>query len=190
MTKRRVVLLAILALAIVLLGVTRTWVTGTVRDAVLADSDVSVSGTSAAPAVLATALVGAAAIVAALTTGRIARFVAGVLAVLSGLVAIGATIIVLIDPAAAVRGRAAAITGHTGGVQVSAHLSFWPWVTLAGGVLLAVTGVLSLVGARRWAGLSAHYDAPGVARRRTVSDWDKLSQGEDPTEDDRSGLTE
>lgn len=190
MTKRNVLVLGTVGLLLLVIGVTRTWVSGTVADAVLQNSHVSVTGTSAAPAVLATALVAAAGVIASLTTARVARVVAAVVAALAALLAIGATIVVIKDPAAAVRDRAGSLTGHTGGVSVSAHLSAWPWVSMLGAVLLLCTGVLAVLGARRWSGLSASYDAPAGTKRKTVSDWDRLSQGEDPTDDDRRGLTE
>lgn len=190
MTKRRVLVLAAVALALIVLGVSRTWVSGTVKDAVLQNTDVSVGGGAAAPAVVACALVGAAGIVAALTTGRIAKRIAAVIAAIAGLIALVATITVISGPAGALRERAVTLTGHTGSTDVSAHLTPWPWVTLVGAVLLAVSGLLAFVGTARWSGLSASYDAPSGGRRKTVSDWDRLSQGEDPTDADGGGLTE
>jgi hypothetical protein len=41
---------------------------------------------------------------------------------------------------------------------------------------------LAIIGARTWSGLSSRYDAPGKAPARTRSDWDLLSEGEDPTD--------
>lgn len=190
MTKRHVLLTAFVALVVLVLGISRTWVSGTVKDAVLQNADVAVGGSSAAPAVVATALVGAAGILAALTTGRLARRVAAVVAALAGVVAVVSTVVVIRDPLAVVRGRAGSLTGHTGAPDVTAQLTVWPWVSLVGAALLTLAGVFAVIGTRRWLGLSASYDSPVAGKRKTVSDWDRLSQGEDPTDDDGPGLAE
>lgn len=75
----------------------------------------------------------------------------------------------------------------------------WPYVTVAGGVLVALSGVLTLVRGRSWAGLSSRYDrntrTTSTPATSTVaaSDptpeaeptsrelWDALNRGTDPT---------
>ena len=56
-------------------------------------------------------------------------------------------------------------------------------------VLTTLAGLAALAGARRWAGLSSTYEAPARSRERVVSDWDRLSLGEDPTRDNPPGGT-
>ncbi|NNG41222.1 Trp biosynthesis-associated membrane protein [Flexivirga sp. ID2601S] len=181
-TKRTVLLSGVLAVALLLLANSRTWVEGSVSDAVVQSAHTTASGGKAAPAVLAATLVGAAAVLAAITTGRIARWIAAVIAVLAGVVAIVATLVVIRGPKGALRDSATSLTGHTGDQAVTAHLTFWPWVGLLGGVLLLLTGGLAVIGARAWSGLSSRYDAPAARKAATRSDWDLLSDGEDPTD--------
>jgi uncharacterized membrane protein (TIGR02234 family) len=60
-------------------------------------------------------------------------------------------------------------------------LTVWPYITLAGGALLAATGVLVAARGPSWAGLSTKYDAP--SRPPTEGDlWDAMDRGEDPTD--------
>nr|WP_279672364.1 Trp biosynthesis-associated membrane protein [Flexivirga meconopsidis] len=172
----------VLAVALLLLANSRTWVEGSVSDAVVQSARTSASGGKAAPAVLAATLVGAAAVLAAITTGRVARWIAAVIAVLAGVIAIVATIVVIRGPESTLRDSATSLTGHTGDQTVTASLTFWPWVGLLGGVLLLLTGLLTVLGARAWSGLSSRYDAPAARAAKTRSDWDLLSDGEDPTD--------
>ncbi len=184
-SKRTVLALGVVAVVLIVLASTRGWVSGTVDDSVLAHTEVTVKGSKAAPACIGAAFVGGAAVLAALTTGRIARWVSAVLALLAGLLALGSALWVLHDPGATLTSRAAEATGHTGGLDIEPHLSAWTWVGVLGAVILVVTGVLCLAGVRRWSGLSSSYDAPtGRRPRSTMSDWDRLSAGEDPTSDD------
>ncbi|UIJ34112.1 Trp biosynthesis-associated membrane protein [Allobranchiibius sp. GilTou73] len=185
-SKRSVFLVGLVAALLLLLAGSRTWVTGSVADAVLQRADVQVGGSSAAPVVTAGALVGAAAVIALLTVGRLPRSVAAVLAALAGVLALYGALHVITDPDATIRDHAAGSTGRTGDAVAHGALTFWPWVGVLGAVLLILTGVLGFVGGRRWSGLSSRYDAP-AARKRTVSAWDRLSQGEDPTADDPRG---
>lgn len=185
-TKRSVFLIGLVAVLLLLLAGSRTWVTGSVADAVLQRAEVRVGGSSAAPVVTAGALVGAAAVIALLTAGRVPRSIASVLAALAGVLAIYGTLRVITDPEGAIRDHAAGSTGHTGDAVAHGALTFWPWVGVLGAVLLILTGVLGFLGGRRWSGLSSRYDAP-ASRTRTVSAWDRLSEGEDPTTDDPRG---
>ena len=184
--KRSVFLTGLVAVLLLLLAGSRTWVTGSVADAVLQRAEVQVGGSSAAPVLTAGALVGAAAIVALLTVGRWTRSIASVLASLAGALALYGALQVITDPDGAIRDHAAGSTGHTGDAVAHGALTFWPWVGLLGAVLLILAGVLGLVGGRRWSGLSSRYDAPRP-RTRTVSAWDRMSEGEDPTADDPRG---
>jgi uncharacterized membrane protein (TIGR02234 family) len=94
------------------------------------------------------------------------------------------------------------------------HTGAWPWISMAGGVLLAAAGLFSVVRGARWPGMSARYEAPGAshsagasaapwaAQDRATPDraaagvesdpsrlWKSLDRGEDPTEgsQDRKG---
>lgn len=182
-SKRTVVLVGALAVILLVAANTRTWVSGSVTDAVLHGAHTTASGSKAAPALLAAALVGAAAVLATLTTGRIARWIAAALTLVAGAVSVIAVIVVVRDPVKILGDVATTMTGHTGDRKVTADLTIWPWVALFGGVLLVLTGVLALIGARTWSGLSSRYDAPTTPKPTKRSDWDMLTDGEDPTDD-------
>lgn len=184
-SKRTVFVVAALGVVLLVVAGTRTWVTGDLNDAVLQHAQVTVTGSKAAPACLGAAFVGAAATIAALTTGRIARWISAVLVLLAGLLALVGALWVVQDPSGAVQSRAASATGHTGHVAASAALTIWPWVGVLGAVLLTIGGACCVLGVRRWSGLSSSYDAPTGKREKVVSDWDRLSAGDDPTSDDQ-----
>ncbi|MGW2545360.1 Trp biosynthesis-associated membrane protein [Kitasatospora sp. NPDC001574] len=70
--------------------------------------------------------------------------------------------------------------GHTG----------WPWVALAGGLLLALAGLLTLRFGRGWPAMGSRYEAPTgkapVSRKSAAAEspadlWKALDRGEDPT---------
>lgn len=181
-SKRSLVIVGAIAVILLVAANTRTWVSGTVTDAVLQSAHTDASGSKAAPALLAAALVGAAAVLATLTTGRITRWIAAVITLIAGVVAVIATLAAIRKPVQTLGDVATTMTGHTGDRKVTADLTVWPWVALLGGVLLVLAGVLAIVGARAWSGLSSRYDAPGKKPARKKSDWDLLSEGEDPTD--------
>lgn len=184
-SKRTIFALGAVAVVVIVVASMQVWVSGTVDDSVLAHTEVTVKGSKAAPACIGAAFVGAAAVLAALTTGRIARWISAVLVLLAGLLALGSALWVLRDPGATLASRAAEATGHTGGLQIEPQLSAWIWVGVVGAALLVVTGILCVAGVRGWSGLSSSYDAPtGQPAQSTMSPWDRLSAGDDPTSDD------
>ena len=113
-----------------------------------------------------------------LVDGSVRRLVALVL------IACGVGIVVscagvLLDPAAAIRAP--------GVVPVSATTSIAPWLTVIGSVPLVLGGVLALLSGDRWPSRPARRadegagGAAGTRAARARSDWDALSEGEDPT---------
>jgi uncharacterized membrane protein (TIGR02234 family) len=77
------------------------------------------------------------------------------------------------------------------------HVGGWWAVSLAGGVLLAAAGLLTVVRGGRWPGMSARYD-PSGGRAGTADPaapdpahlWKSLDRGEDPTARDRENRSE
>lgn len=200
-------MLVLLAAAVLLLAATRTWVSGAVQDPVLGTRVQYGSGNQVVPAVTAAALVAAAAVVAAATTGRIGRLVAGLAAVLAGVLATLATLGVLRNPSAALAEMAAAGTARSSSVGTHATASGWAVLALVASLVLLAGALTMLAVHRRWNALSARYDAPapndarpeaaasqprpqtGVGRSRP-SDWDLLSAGDDPTEPEAPALND
>lgn len=145
-----------------------------------------VSGRQVAPLVAAAALVAIAGAVAIPATRRVGRTVAGVLLLAAGVMA-------------AVEAMLRRHTGirdlrHQLPADATVHATAWPYLALFGGLLLVVIGGVLVVRGRRWAGLSARYEAPGAARSPDSSGadrrhpeptdaltWDALDRGEDPT---------
>jgi hypothetical protein len=123
---------------------------------------------------------------------------AGVMA-LAGLAALPATrgagrmvlgaVLLIAGAAAVVGGVAHALTPPAG-----YRASGWPEVSAAGGLALAVAGMLTAGPGRRWPGLSRRHDPTGVlpgvvdegtAGRRSGGLWEALDRGEDPTGSDQ-----
>jgi uncharacterized membrane protein (TIGR02234 family) len=149
-----------LGAGLMLLAVSRTWAHAILQDPLVGRLSVDASGRDAAPAVAAVALVALAGAVAVLTLRTIGRFVAGVLLVVSGAAALGAAVDVVRTPSDALRSVVSGATGRTGGAPPVAQQTAWPWVAVAGAVLVLVGGALAVARARRWSGLSGRYDAP------------------------------
>lgn len=176
------------AVLLLLASGARTWVTGQVSDPILADTAVSVDGRDAAGGVLASALVAAAAALAAVTGGRVVRWVGAIALTASGVLTAVLTLPVLLDAASVVGEQAATQTGRTGSVEATGEPTAWAYLSLLAGAVLVLAGAAAILGVRRWGGLSSRYDAPTedtrTSRRATVeeSDWDRLSRGEDPTD--------
>jgi hypothetical protein len=158
---------------------------------------VAVPGSVAAPALSALALAGIALAAALAIAGPVFRVLLGALQiVLGGCIVLSASLAVA-DPVSA---GARAVTDSTGidGTESIAALvarttgSPWPAVTLVLGVLAALLGAAVLATFRRWPASSRRYSAarfddaaPARGRDASVSDWDTLSDGRDPTGGDR-----
>jgi hypothetical protein len=162
-----------------------------VDDAVLGASRVQGTGSQVASGVVALALVAGAAALASTTAGSVVRRLT--LAIL-GVAAIGELVLVgrvLLDPAGALGAVAARAAGRTGTIETHASVTAWPWLCLVAVALLLVADVGGWLGARRWRGLGARYEAPGSTAgargQRVASAWDVLDAGDDPTVGDTPG---
>jgi uncharacterized membrane protein (TIGR02234 family) len=183
---------------LVVLAAGRTWATARVAGAG-GSGAVPATGSSVAPGTTALALVAAAGGVALLTSGRVLRLVVAVVLALAGA---GITVLALMSAADPVGAVAPAVSRATGTTQApdagSAHVTGWPWAAAAGGALVAAGGVLALVRGRTWAAPSRRYDrdagpsaspvpavgtaATAAARDASLDAWDRLSDGDDPTD--------
>lgn len=105
----------------------------------------------------------------------------------AGTVALAAS--VAVDPESAMTTRVAELTGlsgHGGFAAVSdAALTPWPWLTIAAGAIAAFGGLVVLFASGRWAVAGRKYEAAGAKTAAPssdrISDWDALSEGDDPT---------
>ena len=181
LTRKRTVLAVILTAAfITLISGSRQWVSGSVVDAVLGASALRAAGSDIAPGALAAALVGLAAAVAAATSSPVVRVVAACSALMAAVLGATVIIVVLADPAGALDRLAAAGAGRSGAFATHGQAGSWAWVALAAMLVMGLGALGALVGGPRWHGLSSKYEA-GEPASEHVSDWDRLSRGEDPT---------
>ncbi len=187
--------LVAIAGALALLAGVQIWVriefipgVATVENLAVPGQKVSPALTLIALAVLASALV----LTIAGTTFR--RVLGGLLAVLGGgLAAIG--IVVVQAPIDGARGQIEVVTGISGdalyGLVDTVQATPWPGVTAAVGICIAIIGVLVIVVSGRWKTGGRKYEASKAAAKRTahrgdgsdrISDWEALSDGDDPTD--------
>lgn len=156
---------------------------------------VAVTGHDANAALAPVAIAILAAALALTIAGPIFRRVLGVLAALLGVGLIGLTAGVIASPLGAVGGKITELTGIAGGATANAvvwsQLSVWAWVCLVAGVVAVLLGLTVLVFGGRWVSGGRKYDAnraqaaSGAPDR--ISDWDSLSDGDDPSGDDPLG---
>jgi uncharacterized membrane protein (TIGR02234 family) len=168
----------------------RSWATVQARDTITPMLQ-AVTGRELAAGAVALGWAGLAGLAALFATrGKIRAAVGGLLALFGAAIAYAsATAVgrshvleVAADRSALLQQGADAVVRSTG----------WPAVSLGGGVLLAVAGVVILLRGARWPGMSARYDTAGAERRPEHGDdasalWKSLDRGEDPTADRGDG---
>ncbi len=192
MTARReltaAVLLCLVGALLVLLAAGNPWSRVDVAATGLAPvRSVAVDGNDVQPGVRALALVGLAGVVAVAATRGAGRTAVGVVLAAVGLGAVAA--VLGADSAPALVARVAEGGGQAGD---AVRATAWPPVAVVGGVLVTAGGAVIAVRGRRWAALSARYDAPAAraqqepdseasGSRQERSLWEALDRGEDPT---------
>ena len=190
LTSKPVVLLLGVLGALVALAASRgVWIEGTVDD-VAGAARAQATGTEAAAGLAGLALVGAAAVVAAVTSGRVGRLVASV--ALIGVVVVIAVLVarVLLDPADVLGSVAGSRSGTSALLEASATTTIWPWVAALAAVPFALAAAGALLSGGRWQALGATTARSGTDRTEptsSTSDWERLSEGEDPTDEDPGG---
>jgi len=201
------VLLCLAGSALVLLSAGQVWAQVTAdRPEPLPALDLAVPGRelTAIPGALGlVGLAGAAALIAARRWGRVA---VGLVLALSGVAVAVRAAQIGADLAAAVQ-RAGVLDEEQGApLRIGAvPATVWPGVCVAGGLLLALAGLLAVLWGPAWATLGRRYEAPvrdlpdpgpGTpaaearpdsaagergARDPEVAAWDALDRGDDPT---------
>lgn len=182
-----------------LLAWSQTWFAVTLVEGASAGgaATLEVGGAVASPAIAALALAGLALAGALAIAGPLIRIVLGLLAAVLGGCLVLAASLSLADPVAAVSGAIAEATGVAGAeptaeLAASVATSAWPAVAVAGGVLVALAGLLVVVTGRAWptsrrygGGMRVAADGsrPVATSDRAVDDWDGLSRGDDPTDE-------
>jgi uncharacterized membrane protein (TIGR02234 family) len=177
--------------AVALLATRQGWAEGT---AAVAGGSVPLtadgSDVTGVPAALA--VVGLASLVAVFAVRRAGRLlVAGLLALCGAGTVAAAALGSTSGPAgSALDEKAARVSGDTAATVEALSHTAWPYVALAGGVLLLLAGLLALRYGRSWPGMSGRYERDGSPRPRAVRPvdpdrpedlWKAIDRGEDPT---------
>lgn len=156
----------------------------------------AVTGQQISPALTMISLASLAAALVLTIAGKGFRRVIGVLIVALGGGLSYAGVRALIDPLEGASGSLEEVSGISGEAQSSLidtmTVSVWPTITVIVGALLAIAGLLVLVFSPRWKVAGRKYETGGAARPRgataptddRISEWDALSDGGDPTDDE------
>lgn len=186
------VALCLAGAAVVLLAAGRPWARAVVAESGLPRVPLAPSGRSAGSVAGALGLVGLAGVVALAATRRTGRILTGVVLLLAGLGVAADGVNRAGRPGASLRTAATAAAGVRDPHLAAVSATPWPWVSVGGGLLILAAGFLTVVRGRRWAVLSAKYDAPAArppagqpsapsGREPEVVLWDALDRGDDPT---------
>lgn len=166
----------------------RPWIQGTVDDAMIGGSVQEATGDQAVTGYVALGLVILAGAVAAAATRRIGRRIAAVILLVTAFGLAALVLRVVLDPGSVLGSIAAANTGRTGALTATATATSWAYIALLPALGGLIVAVLAWRGARAWPEPKAAYDRPGGERagqrgERVTSEWDRLTEGEDPTVD-------
>jgi uncharacterized membrane protein (TIGR02234 family) len=160
-----VIVTVLLGGGLVLLAGGRGWVSRAVTG-VPGVTRVSADGTQVAPAATALALVALAGAVALALTGRLGRRLVAGLLVLAGLGVVAFVAAVVTDPVGALAPSVMTATGQSGPVPGGgAGMSGWPWVAVAGAVLIGLGGLAALVSAASWGSGGRRFEAGSATAR-------------------------
>lgn len=154
----------------------------------LSGAEYPVGGDIAGGALLPIALASLALVAALALAGPFFRVVLGVLDALLGVCVVVVTVWSLSDP---VRASLPVLMDATGissegalrGQVAGTVTTAWPYVGLAGGILMILTGLGVAVTARAWPTSGGRYTRTRAAAPDgdPIHDWDALSDGDDPT---------
>lgn len=181
--------------AIVLASWSQPWFIVTLTGQSAGHPDLQVGGDVSAPAVAALAIAAAAGFAAMAISGVFFRAVLAVLEVILGASVVLSAILAISTPVAAVEPAVTKATSVAGSDSVQALIganvsTVWPFVALVAGILLALFSATILFTSHRWPISGRRYEAVGlepVGQSRenrgdsSISDWDELSGGADPT---------
>lgn len=180
-------LLTALGAVLVLTAVGRVWARGVVTGLDGGRLEISATGSTLTGLPGGLALVALAAAVAVFAVRGKGRTAIGVLTVLAGAGAAAGAVLGADDTAGLHTEAARKLALADAHAQGITH-SLWPWVALAGGLLLALAGLLTVRAGRHWPAMGARYEAPtrkAAAKPSAANSpadlWKALDRGEDPT---------
>lgn len=192
-------LLAAVGAGLILASDGRGWASATVTAPIRLSVQTSGSNLTSLPYALG--LAGLAGALALFAVRRIGRYLVGVVLLGAGIgtAAAVATNLGHLDSTQLARTAEQTLGASTAQLGPVSNTA-WPYVTIAGGVLVALSGVLTLARGHAWTGLSSRYDrsatpagtaptgtapaspAPAPTTAPTSRElWDALNRGTDPT---------
>lgn len=151
---------------------------------------IAVGGGVASPALAALGLAGLALVAALAIAGPFVRVVLAVIQLLLGASVVLASALALADPVKAVAPAVTDATGVAGAAPTaelvaSVDATAWPWLAVAGGVLVFIAGVAALVTGGRWPGSSRRYSTTRLVEADAgVTDGGGRSDGAASVADD------
>ena len=149
--RKGIVIMTTVLLAALAFGTTtRTWLNVTLPATNVVTPDVAVSGSDAATAVTAFAVVGVAAALAAAIAGRIARWIIGVIIVVSGVGVAVASSQIIADPLQGAAGAIGKAIGVSSAEGTQVELTPMPYAALVIGILIALAGIWLALAGRHW----------------------------------------
>ncbi|MFJ3230334.1 TIGR02234 family membrane protein [Streptomyces sp. NPDC086787] len=177
-----------LGAAVVLLATRQRWAQGTAEMAG-GSFPLTARGSDVTGVPAALAIVALAALVAVFAVRRGGRLLVAGLLTLSGAGTVAAALSGATD-GSVLDDQAAKVTGDTSAAAQALTHTGWPYVAVAGGVLLLAAGLLALRYGRLWPAMSGRYERGTARPRRTARPtdpdrpeelWKALDRGEDPT---------
>ncbi|WP_426515157.1 Trp biosynthesis-associated membrane protein [Diaminobutyricibacter sp. McL0618] len=162
--KYTAMLAIVVGAGLALLASTQPWITVHLAAAANHAAAVVVQGSAAAPALTALSLAGLALAAALAIAGPVVRIVLAVLGLLIAVSIVLSAGIALGDPVQAAAAAITSASGVSGGTSVTrlaetVDVSFWPWIAIVGGIVIAVASIAVVVTSRRWPGPSRRYQA-------------------------------
>ena len=201
--KRSLVLLLLAGAAVILVASTQVWATFALAPGAATVTEVAVTGQQTTPALMPIAIALIAASVTLSIAGKVLRPVlAAVTALLGGGIAVVCIRRVFGSTGDIVASAGAPLSEVTGlgasdqtGIVLEAHQSVWPAVAAGAGLFVALIAVIVCIVGRSWTTGGRRYEsspARTTAGGRTdrISDWDAISEGDDPSEDAAAGPDE
>lgn len=204
-SKSRLLLLVVFCAGLTMVAWSQPWLTLSLSSGVAGDKPLSVTGQTMAPGLSALGLTSLALLAALALAGTVFRLILGLVQSALGVGVALTALAALNDP---VSSSAPALITITGIQDVPALkelvsgevLTAWPFVSLVGGVLTAVSGILILLFSRSWPRAGRKYATPSIAvdpkvaplvatpsqtevdaSHARIDAWDDLSRGGDPT---------
>lgn len=185
-------LLSAAGAGLVLMSADRDWAHGTITAPVRLAVDAAGSTVTGVP--FALGLAGLAGAIALFAVRRVGRYAVGAILLCAGLGAMAEVFAHLGHLDKALIAQATAQSLGSTAVQVSGIAqTAWPYLTVLGGLLLALGGAYTLARGHEWSGLSTRYEVPApadqagpaapvpVAEQTNRDLWDAINRGGDPT---------